>query len=104
MKTKKIKQTTKQKDYNYIILQCPRCKRIKRWARKHGDGGPGYCACKSFQFWNVLKEEPKRIIGGYVKVMSDKGYQYLHGPSFIEDPNGWIKEKKKNETSNLPKK
>lgn len=75
---------------NIVILQCPRCYRVKHWNRKN-EKQPGHCMCGSFQFWNVLKEEPKKV-KGYVKVMSDKGYQYLKGPHFQEDPNKWIKE------------
>lgn len=74
-----------------MILQCPRCSIIKDWDRDNSPSGPGVCACKSFQYWKVLKEYPKSA-KGFVKVLSDKGWQELKGPDWKEDPNGWKKE------------
>jgi len=80
-----------------FILQCPKCKKIKTWLRRDNDityyGPPGKCLCGCRKPWNVLKEDPRlKQTKGFVKVISDKGYQYLHGPNFQENPKGWIKE------------
>jgi hypothetical protein len=75
---------------NEVILQCPHCGRVKYWLREF-DEKPGYCKCKSRQYWKVLKEEPK-YQKGHVIVYSDKGKQQLHGPHFQEHPDAWIKD------------
>ena len=71
-----------------MILQCPRCLNIRKWERSPGSIAPGKCICGSFQPWRVLKTMPPK---GHVIVYSSAGWQELHGPHWIENPNGWRK-------------
>jgi hypothetical protein len=75
-----------------MILQCPRCNHIREWNNELVPQGPGNCSCGAWASWKVLKEMPKIFKGGgkgFVRVISDKGWQELHGTDWQEEPNGW---------------
>lgn len=69
-----------------MILCCPRCQHIRHWERSREPDGPGRCSCGAWAPWRVLKKMPEP---GFVRVLSDKGWQELKGPHYQEDPNGW---------------
>lgn len=68
-----------------MLLECPRCLHVKE-----GDFGehnpPGTCPCGSYQYWRVIKA---RRPAGFVRVLSDKGWQDLHPPDYREKPDAW---------------
>lgn len=71
-------------------LQCPRCGFEKTWERERAPDGPGDCACGAWAPWKVvLKDEPN--VPGFVRVVSDKGWQELAAPLFRERKDGWKK-------------
>ena len=74
-----------------MILQCPRCHKIKIWDRDLEKDGPGFCICNAYAPWNVLKKMPETN-KGHVIVMSDLGWQELHGPFYKENPDAWKKD------------
>lgn len=76
-------------------LQCVRCRSYLAWYKD--DGPPGQCyKCgrgKGFRQdseYRVLKEKPESV-PGHVIVISDKGWQKLHGPGYRENPDKWEK-------------
>ncbi len=73
------------------ILQCPRCRAIREWDRVEHPEGPGHCHCGAWAPWRVLKARPPQPGPGHVIVITDKGWQPLHGPGYREDPDAWRK-------------
>lgn len=74
-----------------MLLECPRCSRRKIWLRSESPEGPGTCPCGAWAPWHVILKKTPIFPGGFVKVVSGKGWQYLKGPHWREDPDGWKK-------------
>jgi len=76
-KTKKTIEVVGVTEKEVTILQCPRCRHTYDWDREEQLGGPGKCLCGAYAPWIVLKEHPDP---GFVHVLSEEGWQQLHGP------------------------
>lgn len=70
-----------------MILECSNCPRDIEGEFNEANP-PGRCVCRGFRYWKAVKERRPRT-PGFVRVLSDKGWQELKGPHFQVDPNGW---------------
>jgi len=67
-----------------VILECPRCWIRRSWRREDAPQGPGTCSCGSYQLWRVLPDNAPPRPQGFVRVLTEHGWQELHGPHWRE--------------------
>lgn len=63
-----------------MILECANCTRDIE-GDFNEDNPPGRCSCRRFRYWKVVKTKRVRS-PGFVRVLTDKGWQDLHPPHY----------------------